>query len=155
MERDRMKISDFNRGVRPPTHPTPAGDPHVKAPQQGAFDRVMKDADRSGANDILTKLSQEIVKQGEVLAQRYDIAELKRYKQMLSEFMAESVRFSYEFSKRPTRDGRGRHHVYATVKRIDEKLEKITQDILGQQVDQIQLIADISDINGMLVDLLA
>jgi uncharacterized protein YaaR (DUF327 family) len=41
------------------------------------------------------------------------------------------------------------------VKRIDEKLEKITNDILGSQVDQIQLIADISDINGMLLDLMA
>jgi hypothetical protein len=150
-----MKIGDFNRGVRPPTHPTPAGDPHVKAPRQGAFGRVMQDADRSGANEILTKLSLNVARQGEVLAQRYDIAELKRYKQMLAEFMTEAVRFSYEFSKRPSRDGRGRHHVYAVVKKIDEKLEKITQDILGQQVDQIQLIADINDINGMLVDLLA
>jgi hypothetical protein len=150
-----MKISEFNRGVRPPTHPTPVGDPHVKTPQQGVFSRAMQDAERSNASELLNRLSGDIIKQGEVLAQRYDIAELKRYKQMLAEFMAEAVSASYEFSKRPTRDGRGRHHVYATVKKIDEKLEKITQDILGQQVDQIRLIADISDINGMLVDLLA
>jgi hypothetical protein len=150
-----MKISNLNRGVRPATHPTPAGDPHVKAPQKGIFHEIMHDIDRSNAADVLTKMSGDIARQGELLAQRYDITELKRYKQMLAEFMAEAVRFSFEFSKRPTRDGRGRHHVYAVVKRIDEKLEKITQDILGNQVDQIQLVADINDINGMLVDLLA
>jgi uncharacterized protein YaaR (DUF327 family) len=150
-----MKISELNRGVQRPAQAVPIGDPHVKAPQRSAFRDVMNGIDRSNAMEILTKMSQDIVKQGEVLAQRYDIEELKRYKRMLSEFMAEAVRHSYEFSKRPTRDGRGRHHVYAIVKRINEKLEKITQDILSQQVEQIQLIADISDINGMLVDLLA
>ena len=150
-----MKIGDFNRGVTPAAHTVPIGDPHVKTPQKGAFREVMHDTHRSNAGEFLTKLSQNIARQGEVLAQRYDITELKRYKQMLAEFMGEAVRFSYEFNKRPSRDGRGRHHIYATVKRIDEKLEKITQDILGQQVDQIQLIADINDINGMLVDLLA
>jgi len=150
-----MKISELNRGVQRPAPAIPTGDPHIKAPQQGAFREVMHGVDRSNATEILTKMSQDIVKQGEVLAQRYDIAELKRYKQMLAKFMSEAVRWSYEFSKRPTRDGRGRHHVYAIVKRVNEKLEKITQDILSQQVEQIQLIADISDINGMLVDLLA
>jgi hypothetical protein len=150
-----MKISELNRGARTPVHPTPVGDPHVKAPSKGAFREVMHDMNRSNAGDALSKLSQDIVRQGEVLAQRYDIAELKRYKQMLAEFMNEAVRLSYEFNKRPTRDGRGRHHIYTIVKRIDEKLEKITQDILERQVDQIQLMADINDINGLLVDLLA
>ena len=150
-----MKISEFNRGVQRPAQAAPAGDPHVKAPQRGAFREVMNGLDHSNATEKLAQMSRDIVRQGEVLAQRYDIAELKRYKQMLAEFMAEAVRFSYEFSKRATRDGRGRHHVYAVVKRINEKLEKITQDILSQQAEQIQLMADISDINGMLVDLLA
>ena len=150
-----MKIGDFDRGIQRPSQPvTPAGN-RVTAPQRGAFREVMHGLNRSNVNDILTKMSQDIIKQGEVLAQRYDIAELKRYKRMLGEFLAEAVRYSYEFNKRSTRDGRGRHHVYAIVKRINEKLEKITQDILSQQVEQIQLIADISDINGMLVDLLA
>ncbi|MDR0294054.1 MAG: YaaR family protein [Oscillospiraceae bacterium] len=150
-----MKISELNRGIQRPAQAAPVGDPLVKAPQRGAFREVMSGIDRSNCMEILTKMSQDIVRQGEVLAQRYDIAELKRYKRMLADFMSEAVRFSYEFSKRPTRDGRGRHHVYAVVKRINEKLEKITQDILSEQVEQIQLIADISDINGMLVDLLA
>jgi hypothetical protein len=150
-----MKISEVNRGVQRPAKAAPMGDPHVKVPERGAFREVMHGIDRSNATEILTKMSKDIVKQGEVLAQRYDIAELKRYKKMLCEFMAEAVRWSFEFSKRSTRDGRGRHHIYAIVKRINDKLEKITQDILSQQAEQIQLIADISDINGMLVDLLA
>jgi hypothetical protein len=150
-----MKIGDFNRGVQSPVKPAKAADSKVAAPQRGAFREVMHGLNRSNATDILTKMSQDILKQGEVLAQRYDIAELKRYKRMLGEFLSEAVRYSYEFNKRSTRDGRGRHHVYAIVKRINEKLEKITQDILSQQAEQIQLIADISDINGMLVDLLA
>ena len=150
-----MKISELNRGVPRATPAGPMSDALVKSPERGGFREVMSGIDRSNCMEVLTKMSQDIIRQGEVLTQRYDIAELKRYKQMLAEFMSEAVRFSYEFSKRPTRDGRGRHHVYAIVKRVNEKLEKITQDILSQQVDQIQLIADINDINGMLLDLLA
>jgi hypothetical protein len=150
-----MKISKFSPGVGRPNQAAPAADPKVAPVQRGAFNDVMLGLNHSNATDVLTKMSQDILKQGEVLANRYDIMELKRYKKMLTEFLAEAVRYSYEFNKRSTRDGRGRHHVYAIVKRINEKLEKITQDILNQQVEQIQLIADISDINGMLVDLLA
>jgi hypothetical protein len=150
-----MKISELNRNIQRPAPSAPAADLSVKAAQQGIFRDMMKGIDRSNAHEILSKMSHDIVKQGEILSQRYDIAELKRYKQMLAEFIAEAVQHSYEFDKRPTRDGRGRHHVYAVIKRINEKLEGITQDILSSQVDQIKLIADISDINGMLVDLLA
>ena len=150
-----MKIGELNRGIQRPVPSAPMADAPVASSQRSAFLDVMQGINRSNATEVLTRMSQDIVKQGEILAQRYDIAELKRYKRMLTEFLSEAVRYSYEFNKRQTRDGRGRHHVYAIVKRINEKLEKITQDILREQVEQIQLIADINDIHGMLVDLLA
>ncbi|MDR1693164.1 MAG: YaaR family protein [Oscillospiraceae bacterium] len=122
---------------------------------QSRFMEVMDGINQSNCAEMLTAMSEEILRQGEVLARRYDIAELKRYKKLITEFMQEAVRFTYEFKKRSTRDGRGRHHMYAIIRRVNERLEKMTQDILSRQTDQLQLMADIDDIHGMLVDLFA
>ncbi len=150
-----MKISELRRGVNRPAQAAVHADSSSKPPVQSAFREVMHDIDRSNCAERLSRMSEDIVKQGEVLAARYDIAELKRYKRMLTEFLSEAVRYAFEFNKHTTRDGNGRHHAYTIVKRINEKLEKMTQDVLTGQAEQIQLIADINDINGMLVDLLA
>ncbi len=147
-----MKISELNRGVN---RPIPAGSSPgpVQAAPQSRFMEVMNGINQSNCAEMLTAMSTEILRQGEILARRYDIAELKRYKKLITEFMQEAVRFTYEFKKRSTRDNRGRHRMYAIIRCVNEKLEKMTQDILSQQVDQLQLMADIDDIHGMLVDL--
>ena len=150
-----MKISELRRGVNQPPQAAVHADVSSKPASQSAFRDVLHGVDRSNRAEYLSRMSEDIVRQGEVLAARYDIAELKRYKGMLTEFLTEAIRYSYEFNKRSSRDGHGRHHVYVIVKRINEKLEKMTQDILNGQADQIQLMADINDINGMLVDLWA
>jgi uncharacterized protein YaaR (DUF327 family) len=149
-----LKISELNaargtilNGPGPEVKQTP----HQKI----TFGEVMNGLDRQNCNQKLAELSEEILAQGRVLSERYDIAELKRYKRMLAEFMREAVRFSYEFKKNSARDRHGRHKIYAVIKKINKKLEELTENILGQQVDTIQLIADIDEVNGMLVDLLA
>ncbi|MDR1668822.1 MAG: YaaR family protein [Oscillospiraceae bacterium] len=149
-----MKISELNRGLSRPISPG-ASVGAVQAAPPSRFMEVMNGINQSNCTEALSAMGEEILRQGEVLARRYDIAELKRYKKLIAEFMQEAVRFTYEFKKRSTRDGRGRHHMYAIIRCVNEKLEKMTQDILSQQVDQLQLMADIEDIHGMLVDLLA
>lgn len=149
-----MKISDLSSLNRPVQHPQSA-EVRQQPTQKNVFANIVSDMTRQNCNEKLANMSADIVRQGEILGQRKDIMELKRYKRMLSEFMQEIVRFTYELRKNPGRDGRGRHRMYAIIKTINEKLDKMTKEILEEQADTLQLMADIEDINGMLLDLLA
>lgn len=149
-----MKIRDVTqpgqilRTGAGPEH-SPAGAP------KASFREAMTDINRGNALDKLTEMGQNIEKQGQLAARRCDITELKRYKQMLAEFMSEAVRYAYEFKKQNSRDSRGRHRIYAIIKRVNEKLEKLTQDILSGQAETLKLMAEMDEINGMLLDMLA
>ena len=39
------------------------------------------------------------------------------------------------------------------IKTINEKLEKMTQDVLGGQTDNLELLQAIDDVRGMLIDI--
>lgn len=149
-----MKINDIKNTNRMPITPH-TQEREVTQTGKNPFKEVMSDINRGNSYEKLNAMSEDILRQGEVLARRCDISEMKRYKLLLQTFMEEAVRYCYEFNKKPSRDGRGRHHVYAVIKKINEKLEKMTQEILEKSTDAIQLMADIDDINGLLVDLMA
>jgi len=149
-----MKISDLSMMSRA-VQPMHTAEPRQQPLQKNVFANLMSDMNRQNCDRRLAEMRGEIARQGAVLADRRDIMELKRYKQMLTEFMREAVRFCYELKKKPGRDGRGRHKMYAIIKVINQKLEKMTQEILSEQGEILQLMADIEDINGLLLDLLA
>ena len=97
-------------------------------------------------------MAQDIVKQGERLSDKVDIAELKAYKRMVSEFLEESVRGFSRFSRESFMDRRGRHRLYATVKKINESMEELTKEILSNEKDHLKILGRIEDIRGMVLD---
>jgi uncharacterized protein YaaR (DUF327 family) len=102
----------------------------------------------------LQEMCDAITKQGAAVARRCDILELKRYKEMVAEFMYEAVRFSYEFKKQSSLDARGRHRMYSIIKRVNQKLEELTRKVLESQAETLSVMDAIDEIRGMLVDLL-
>lgn len=102
----------------------------------------------------LRKKALEIEKQGKRLGSHIDVAELKAYKRLVMEFLNEAVRGSTKFLKDSFLDRRGRHRVFATVKVVNEKLEKLTQDVLSSEKDNLAIIGRIEDIRGMILDLI-
>ena len=149
-----MKIRD----VTAPGHVVRASTGKEHAPAgtgRTSFREAMTDVNRGNAYQKLSEMSAAIEKQGQLAAQRCDIMELKRYKQMLAEFMSEAVRYAFEFKKQSSRDARGRNRIYAIIKRVNEKLEKLTQEILDGQTETLALMAEMNEIHGMLIDMLA
>ncbi|MGI6667982.1 MAG: YaaR family protein [Acetivibrionales bacterium] len=102
----------------------------------------------------LEKLVQDIVSQGETLAKRIDIRELKIYKKLISEFLATVLSNSRKFSKKSMLDRRGRRKVYAIIKNINSELDQLTQDVLSGETENISLLKRIEDIRGLIMDLL-
>ena len=103
----------------------------------------------------LEKLVKDIIKQGETLAKRIDVRELRNYKKLISEFLETAVGNSKRFSKQSLLDRRGRHKVYAIIKNINKELDQLTQDVLNGEKDNINLLKRLDDIKGLILDILA
>jgi uncharacterized protein YaaR (DUF327 family) len=51
-------------------------------------------------------------------------------------------------------DRRGRHRIYTTVKKVNAKLEELTEEILKQEKDNLKIIGRIEDIRGLILDII-
>ncbi|NLK67582.1 MAG: YaaR family protein [Clostridiaceae bacterium] len=146
---DRQNISQKNITTRGTTECN-----KVVGENSTTFDSHLQKQGSLNLNESLKKMADDIIKQGERLSQRVDIAELKAYKRMVSEFLNEAVRGFAKFSKENHMDRRGRHRIYTTVKKVNAKLEELTEEILKQEKDNLKIIGRIEDIRGLILDII-
>ena len=108
----------------------------------------------SELQEKLTGLMSEITAQGEKLKKKKDIRDMKKYRNLIKEFMNEVVNRSHEFSRQNFLDRKGRHRVYGIVKLVDENLDKLAQMLCEEEKESIDVLATIGEIRGLLLDLL-
>lgn len=117
-----------------------------------AFYSQLKRVEEHNAEERIKYLVNQITEQGEKLGKKVDVRELKIYKKLISEFLDETLNNSQKFSKESFIDRRGRHRVYATVKKINSELEELTKDVLSAENDNIKILQRIEDIRGLILD---
>ena len=120
---------------------------------RSSFGDTLKKTEEQDLASRLNRLMSDIEKQGEHLAKSMDIKELKGYKKLISEFMSEVVNNSLKFSKQSHFDRRGRHKVYALVKKVNAKIEELSREFLKEEKDNIKILESIGSIKGMLFDM--
>lgn len=106
--------------------------------------------------DLATRLSgmmEEISKQGASIAKRKDIREMKKYRSLIKEFMNEITVKSHSFSRENFLDRRGRHRVYGILRRVDETLDELAQELMKDEQDHVLILAKIGEIEGLLLDI--
>lgn len=101
----------------------------------------------------LNALMEEITMQGEKLAKRKDIRDMKRYRGLIKEFMNEVVSRSHSFSRENFLDRRGRHRVYGIIRLVDETLDELAQELVKEESDNITILNKIGEIRGLLLDI--
>lgn len=119
------------------------------------FGDELKNVSTAKHRDTLVELTKGIFEQGEIVAQRCDIKEFKKYKELLSEFFREVTDSEYEFRKDATFDSRGRKRLYANIKRVNTDMEKLATELLKTQQNQVEVLAMVEDIRGIILDILA
>jgi len=60
---------------------------------------------------------------------------------------------SLKFSKQSHFDRRGRHKIYALVKKVNAKVEELSRELLKEEKDNIKILENIGNIKGMLLDM--
>lgn len=122
-------------------------------PNKTTFADTLQKKGEADLDTRLNKLMSEINRQGEQLAKNMDIKELKQYKKLIAEFMDEVVNSSLKYSKHNQFDRRGRHKVYAIVKKVNAKVEELSREFLKEEKDNIKILESIGTIKGMLLDI--
>lgn len=101
----------------------------------------------------LQSLMEEITMQGNKLAKRRDVKDMRHYRGLVKEFLNEVVTHSHSFSRENFLDRRGRHRVYGIVRLVDEKLDELAQELVKDEKDNLNILSKIGEIRGLLLDI--
>ena len=103
----------------------------------------------------LNLMMEDITQQGKRLSKHMDVRDMKRYRQLIKNFMNEIVNHSHKFSRENFLDRRGRHRVYGMIKLIDQNLDELAMELIKEEKDNIAILNKIDEIRGLLLDLIA
>ncbi|HBU13055.1 MAG TPA: DUF327 domain-containing protein [Clostridiales bacterium] len=101
----------------------------------------------------VSDLVAQIQKQGKLLSERADMGELQKYREMITKLINETVSNGFVFEKEGRVGANGRSKIFAMIKKINDKLDEMTQKLLESEKENISLLDDIDDIRGLLVDM--
>jgi hypothetical protein len=129
---------------------------NVTQPTDDTFRFILaSNIDDAGLADRLNLLMEEIVMQGDKIVKRTDIRDMRKYRTLIKEFMNEIVNRSHKFTRENFLDRRGRHRVYGIIRLVDEKLDELAQELVGEEKDSISILAKVDEIRGLLLDIFA
>jgi hypothetical protein len=100
--------------------------------------------------DVLIK---EIDEKGEELLKSPTYEHLIEYKELVAVFIKKAVTGIWQVEERKSGRFAQTQKVYILVKKIDDKLASLTEEVLKDQKDPIALASCLDDIRGLLIDL--
>ncbi|HEX7065181.1 MAG TPA: YaaR family protein [Bacillales bacterium] len=131
--------------------PRPAG--HSSARESSRFSGLVKEGQARVQMEGLDLLYADIEKQADRVIRSRTIADFIRFKQQVQQFMEEAVGSGLELRKSREWPRGGGNRKLATVQKIDEKLVEMTEQFLDQKQPAVNLLAQIGEIQGLLINL--
>lgn len=142
-----IKVNQINQ-------PAPIEQPDRPQQTDGAFKfTLVSHIEEKELQARLTTLMEEITMQGNKLAKRRDVKDMKRYRGLIKDFMNEIVNRSHAFTRENFLDKKGRHRVYGIVRLVNEKLDELAQELVKDEKDNISILNMIGEIRGLLLDI--
>ena len=134
--------------------PTPAEAPKQTQTGDGTFKFMLTgNIKNEELIEKLTGMMEEITHEGEKIAKRKDVKDMRHYRGLIKSFLNEVVANSHEFSRENFLDRRGRHRVYGIIRLVDEHLDSLAQELMKEQKDNIAILEKIGEIRGLLLDI--
>lgn len=118
-----------------------------------AFERRLAQETGAAYEKQIRALIGDIERQGAVLSRRADMGEMQKYRGMITRLMNETVSNGYLFSREERFGANGKSRAFAVIRRINDKLDEMAQKILVTEEKNLNLLDDVDDIRGLLVDL--
>ncbi|MGB9679987.1 MAG: YaaR family protein [Thermoanaerobacteraceae bacterium] len=114
-----------------------------------AFQKELDNFQEDKLNDMLLQIDNAANKLKDTLT----LEDLLKYKKLVKNFLKEATNGMFNHTKKEQVDIRGRKKIYSITEKINEKLEKLTEEFLKDNDKNIQLLKMIEDIRGLLIDI--
>lgn len=105
------------------------------------------------SRERMTSLLTAIDDHGKRLGEVPTYSELRKYREVVRQFIGEAVGRMYTLQSQQGWDRSGRQKVYTIIKKVDETLESLSEDVRQGQERQLDIMAKHDSVRGMLVDL--
>lgn len=130
---------------------------HVRQTSESrtSFEKLINVKVHQVKRDELKKLLTEISNQGKRLAQFRSFQDLAKFKHMIKDFLHETVYSGLKLQESHNFNPNGYSQKLAIVKKVDEKLIELTEEIMNQEKKTIDLLSIIGEIKGLLINLYA
>ncbi|WP_125151937.1 YaaR family protein [Clostridium rectalis] len=102
------------------------------------------------SEEQLKKMFEDIRKKGERLATTKCYADVASYKRMIKDYLKSVLTYMYNIKKDISF---WQTQYFITVDTIDEKLEELTQMLIKDQKDNLDVASTIDEITGLIVDI--
>ncbi len=110
---------------------------------------------KEAINDILAVLQDKVFSLGAHLVENITAETIADYKKAVKTFVNFAVKHSLDVKSVVSSGGRNpmKQRNYTIVKVIDEKVEQLTQELLFNQLEKLQILERLDEIKGLLVNL--
>lgn len=113
------------------------------------FAQQMQATHHKVAQESMVAFLAEIDDQGKRMLKSPIRGEIARYRALVGKFVKEAMAQMTTMEKHHDR----RNRVFMLVKEVDKKLAELTEMLLSGQAKQIEILAKLEEIHGMLVDM--
>ena len=117
------------------------------------FSGMVAKQDQKLQQNALNKLLSDIEGAGERLVRSRTFRDLAKYKSLVKQFVKEAVDYGMNLNQSQSWNQYDQSRPLQTVKMIDEKLIRLTEDVMDKENDGIAILGQIGEIKGLLINL--
>lgn len=125
----------------------------ISVKQSPFYDKLLEVTEIKEIKLELDQLIDEIDNTGRKFAKKPNIENLKEYKSLIKAFLDTVIDKMFKIKEKMGHRSWVKQKVYITVDKINKKLEQLTNFILKKEKENIDLLATLDEIRGLLVDL--
>ena len=117
------------------------------------FSTIVQKHDQKLQFDALNKLLADIQGAGDRLVRSRTFKDLSKYKALVKKFVKEAVDFGMDLKQSQSWNQYGQSRALKTVQTIDAQFIELTEEVVNQEKDAIDLLGRIGEIKGLLINL--
>ncbi|QQK79795.1 YaaR family protein [Salicibibacter cibi] len=126
--------------------------PSNQRPRSPSFQEIMNHQRQSVYADRLHAAMATVEDQGKMLAEFRTAKELREYKKRIRNFMDEIVRNGLQIEDRRGFNRPGTN-AFRIVTEVDEKLMRLTEEMIENEAGHLDILARVDEIRGLLLNL--
>ncbi|GAA0320971.1 YaaR family protein [Bacillus carboniphilus] len=118
-----------------------------------SFHSIVEKQGNRMKNEELGKLLNSIDQAGQRLVRSRHFQDLAKFKTLVKRFVKEAIDYGLSLKQSKSWSGFGENRTLRLVETIDEKLVDLTEELRSSEKDSLQLLEEIGEIKGLLINL--